>query len=42
MLCERDEDQVNTVFTKHNGQEIKVRFVDKDGFKAITELPAQP
>lgn len=37
LLCETDEDQVNTVFTKHGGREIKVQFVDKDGFKAITE-----
>lgn len=39
LLCETDEDQVNTVFTQFQKEEIKISFVDKDGFKPLTEKP---
>ncbi len=39
LLCETDEDQVNTVFTQFQKEEIKTSFVDKDGFKPLTEKP---
>lgn len=42
LLCETDEDQVNTVVVQYQGRETKVQFVDKDGFKAITEPPPLP
>lgn len=38
LLCESDEDQVNTVFTEYQGRKIETKFADKDGFKPITRM----
>lgn len=38
LLCETDEDQINTVFTEYQGRKIEAKFADKDGFKPITQM----
>ena len=38
LLCDSDEDQVNTVFTEYQGRKIETKFADKDGFKPITRM----
>jgi len=37
-----EEEHVNNVVTKYQGQEIKLAFYAKDDFKVITEQPAKP